>query len=62
MKLMMEESNEFHSICLGSNPPIRYLNEFSFGIIDIVNKINEKNIKCGYTFDAGCHAFLMMPT
>lgn len=58
----MQDSNQFHAICLDTYPPIFYLNEFSKQIIYIVDNIlNPRlNYKVAYTFDAGPHAFLFM--
>ncbi|ETO27293.1 diphosphomevalonate decarboxylase [Reticulomyxa filosa] len=68
-EVMMKDSNQFHSVCLDSWPPIHYLNDISFSIIDFVHFINEiyaarneDNFKhvCGYTFDAGSNAILLI--
>jgi len=62
--ISMKESNNLHAICLDSFPSIKYLNDCSFHIIKLVNFINESiynnNITCGYTFDAGPNAFLLI--
>ena len=39
-ELIMRDSNNFHSICMDTYPPIFYLNQFSKEIIDLVHKIN----------------------
>lgn len=57
--LTMKDSNEIHATCLDSFPPIFYLNEMSFGVVEMVNEINKDGIKVGYTFDAGSNAFLI---
>ena len=55
----MRDSNNFHSVCLDSYPPISYMNEASFELVELVHEVNDwlgKNI-FAYTFDAGpnCH-------
>ncbi|XP_049852265.1 diphosphomevalonate decarboxylase-like [Schistocerca gregaria] len=59
-KLVMQESNQFHAICLDTYPPIMYLNEQSKSLIKLLSKYNEyhKMIKAAYTFDAGPNAVI----
>jgi diphosphomevalonate decarboxylase len=39
-RLTIEDSNEFHAICLDSYPPIIYLNSYSVSIIKSLSFIN----------------------
>lgn len=59
-KITMQDSNQFHAICLDTYPPILYLNDTSKEIIQLVTKYNSQNekIKVAYTFDAGPNAVL----
>lgn len=54
-KLTMADSNQFHAVCLDSEPPIFYLNDVSRAAIRTVEAINAAAGKtiCAYTFDAG---------
>lgn len=40
-KLTMQDSNQFHAVCLDTYPPCVYLNEISHEIINIVHQIND---------------------
>lgn len=53
--LTMRDSNQFHAVCLDSNPPIFYMNDTSRAAVRIVETINERagKIVAAYTFDAG---------
>lgn len=44
-EIMMKDSNEFHSICLDTFPPVHYLSDDSYKIIDIIHLLNDKNSK-----------------
>ncbi|ETO23717.1 diphosphomevalonate decarboxylase [Reticulomyxa filosa] len=68
-EVMMKDSNQLHSVCLDSWPPIHYLNDTSFRIIDLVHLINDKfatannhyfKYMCGYTFHAGPNAAILV--
>lgn len=54
-KLTMADSNQFHAVCLDSEPPIFYLNDVSRAAIRTVEAINAAagKIIAAYTFDAG---------
>jgi diphosphomevalonate decarboxylase len=58
--LTMQDSNQFHAICLDTLPPICYLNDTSRNIIQLVTDYNRNigEIRCAYTFDAGPNAVL----
>ena len=57
-ELTMRDSNQFHSTCLDTYPPIFYLNGTSSHIIRVVHAINEAagRVVAAYTFDAGPNA------
>jgi diphosphomevalonate decarboxylase len=52
---IMQDSNNMHATMLDSWPPVKYLTEASYAIIDQVHEINESYGKqvAAYTFDAG---------
>lgn len=62
--LTMKDSNQFHSVCLDTSPPIFYLNDLSKSIIQLLEELNrcyqlhEKRTICAYTFDAGPNAVI----
>ncbi len=51
--MIMQASNNFHAICLGTYPPIHYLREKSIDVINSIHEMNQGRIKAAYTFDAG---------
>lgn len=59
-RLTMQDSNQFHAVCLDSYPPILYLNDISKRVIQLVTSYNELcgQEKVAYTFDAGPNAVL----
>ena len=59
-KLTMQDSNQFHAVCLDTYPPIFYMNDISKAIIRICTVINAHfgSIKAAYTFDAGPNAVI----
>lgn len=59
--LAMQDSNQFHSTCLDTHPPIFYLNDVSRSVINMVHAFNEAcgEVRLGYTFDAGPNAVLL---
>merc|ERR1712002_1141899 len=60
-KIIMQESNQLHAVCLDTFPPIMYLNDVSRSIMKLVHDVNEYygEYKLAYTFDAGPNAFLI---
>ncbi|XP_015127136.1 diphosphomevalonate decarboxylase isoform X2 [Diachasma alloeum] len=61
-ELMIKDSNQMHAVCLDTTPPCFYLNNVSFGIIDLIHAYNEasKCVKVGYTNDAGPNTVLYL--
>lgn len=59
-RITMQDSNQFHAVCLDTYPPIFYMNDVSKTIIRLVHVINAYYgcIKTAYTFDAGPNAVL----
>jgi diphosphomevalonate decarboxylase len=57
--LVMKASNNLHQICLGTYPPIVYLNETSLRIIGAVHEMNGDAPKAAYTYDAGPNAVVL---
>jgi len=57
-KLTMADSNQFHAVCLDTQPPIFYLNEESKAAIQFCVEFNQAcgRIVVAYTFDAGPNA------
>ena len=58
--LTMKDSNQFHSTCLDTFPPIFYLNDTSRDIIRLITAYNDFHgaLRVAYTFDAGPNAVL----
>lgn len=63
-KETIEDSNQFHAVCLDTSPPIFYLNDVSRSIIQLVEELNRSTVQDGkglvaaYTYDAGPNAVL----
>lgn len=63
-RITMDDSNNFHSTCLDTSPPIFYLNDTSRNIIQLVEEVNRASKEDGgenllaYTFDAGPNAVI----
>ena len=60
-ELAMADSNQFHSTCLDTYPPIFYMNDVSRAVIQVVHAFNSAcgETRAGYTFDAGPNAVLL---
>ena len=60
-QLAMADSNQFHSTCLDTYPPIFYMNDVSRAVIQVVHAFNSAcgEVRAGYTFDAGPNAVLL---
>lgn len=60
--ITMQDSNQFHAICLDTFPPLFYLNDASRQIIRICSMINSHygRHKVAYTFDAGPNACIYL--
>lgn len=63
----MEDSNQFHAVCMDTRPPIFYLNDISFAIISVIEELNRSSKAdqggyiAAYTFDAGPNAVIYAP-
>ncbi|KAJ1913796.1 diphosphomevalonate decarboxylase [Tieghemiomyces parasiticus] len=62
-ELTMQDSNQFHAICLDTYPPIFYMNDTSKAVVHLVTAINRlmPTIQAAYTFDAGPNAVIYAP-
>ncbi|PKA47772.1 diphosphomevalonate decarboxylase [Apostasia shenzhenica] len=60
-RLTCVDSNQFHAICLDTNPPIFYMNDTSHKLINLVERWNrhEGTPQVAYTFDAGPNAVMI---
>lgn len=59
-KETIEDSNQFHAVCLDTTPPIFYLNDVSRSIIQLIEELNRSSGTpiAAYTYDAGPNAVL----
>lgn len=59
-ELTMRDSNQFHSVCMDTYPPIFYMNDISRMAVRIVHAYNAwaGETRAAYTFDAGPNAVL----
>jgi len=59
-ELTMKDSNQFHSVCADTYPPIFYMNDISRMVVRIIHAYNTwaGTIRAAYTFDAGPNAVL----
>lgn len=58
-EMTMRESNELHGILMETYPPIRYICDKGFQVIQMCHKLNVGGTKAAYTFDAGPNPFLI---
>lgn len=61
-KLTMQDSNQFHAVCLDTYPPCKYMNDISHSISAFVHNFNnfKEEVQLAYTFDAGPNACLYL--
>lgn len=60
-ELTMKDSNSFHACCLDTYPPIKYLTDDSFQLMNLVHQRNREageNV-LAYTFDAGQNGVIL---
>jgi diphosphomevalonate decarboxylase len=59
-QLTIQDSNQFHAVCLDTYPPVMYLNDTSKFIINLLTQYNAHygEVKAAYTFDAGPNAVI----
>ncbi|CAD25409.1 MEVALONATE PYROPHOSPHATE DECARBOXYLASE [Encephalitozoon cuniculi GB-M1] len=57
--LTMRESNELHAILMETYPPIRYIRDDGFKVIEMCHEFNRDRTRVAYTFDAGPNPFLI---
>ena len=62
LELISRESNNFHSVCLDTYPPLFYMRERSFDVVNAICEFNKERGKTvvGYTFDAGPNPFIFI--
>jgi diphosphomevalonate decarboxylase len=66
-QLTIADSNQFHAVCLDTDPPIFYLNDVSRAIIAVVTEYNRLAVaqtgvrRAAYTYDAGPNAVIYAP-
>ena len=60
-EITMADSNNMHATMLDSWPPIKYMNEKSWRVVDAVHEMNSRYGKsvAAYTFDAGPNAHVI---
>ncbi len=66
-RITMADSNQFHAVCLDTEPPIFYMNDVSRAIIALIVEYNRLSLESGgkrkaaYTYDAGPNAVIYAP-
>lgn len=58
-EMTMRESNELHAVMMDAYPPIRYIGDAGFEIMDRCHELNAHGTRVAYTFDAGPNPFLI---
>ena len=60
-EVIMRDSNSLHATMLDSYPPIRYLTDDSWKVVDVIEALNSEKGKnvTAYTFDAGPNAHVI---
>ena len=53
VEVVMRASNGLHAVMLDTYPPIRYMTDESWRIVDRIHEFNDDGPKAAYTFDAG---------
>lgn len=58
--IIMRESNELHANCAATFPPLHYLSDSSYEVIEAVHSLNESEGRyvAAYSFDAGPNPFI----
>ncbi|XP_058840314.1 diphosphomevalonate decarboxylase [Topomyia yanbarensis] len=61
-RVTMQDSNQFHAVCLDTYPPCVYMNDVSHAIVNVIHQFNDLKgeIRVAYTFDAGPNACLYL--
>eukprot|EP00124_Ichthyophonus_hoferi_P000760 Ihof_evm2s31 gene=Ihof_evmTU2s31 len=59
-RITMQDSNQFHAVCMDTYPPIFYMNDVSRAIVNLITQYNAAQgaVKAAYTFDAGPNAVI----
>ena len=62
LKVIMRDSNNLHSVCMDTYPPLFYLSERSRDAVGFIHQFNAKQQRtvAGYTFDAGPNPFIIV--
>ncbi|VDN05287.1 unnamed protein product [Thelazia callipaeda] len=61
-EIIMLESRQLHAVCLDTAPPLHYLNENSWHLMQLVHSLNKfcNSTTVAYTFDAGPNCCLFL--
>jgi diphosphomevalonate decarboxylase len=61
-QITIQDSNQFHAVCLDTYPPCVYMNDTSHAIADLMHQINRDAGRSivAYTYDAGPNACLYL--
>jgi diphosphomevalonate decarboxylase len=58
-EMTMRDSNEVHGMFMETYPPMRYIGDGGFKVIERCHEFNKDEIRIAYTFDAGPNPFLI---